>query len=98
METAFLGENQLQVRRFHIQYLVSSHHPAPESVKARLDKAVTDDLAGVLSTVVERLFPASDPGVLLIRRLEVDDVDVNAAWERDQLARCWAAQIIRSLD
>jgi hypothetical protein len=97
MGTAFLGENLLQVRRFRVQYLVSSNHPSPESVKARLDEAATKDLAGALSTALERLFPASDPGVLLIRRLEID-VDVNAAWEGDQLARCWAKQIIRSLD
>jgi hypothetical protein len=91
------GENLLQVRRLHIQYLVSSHHPSPESVKARLDETVTKDLPDLLSNVAERLFPLSDTTVLLIRRLEID-VDVNAAWERDQLARRWAVQIIRSLD
>jgi hypothetical protein len=97
MGTALTGENLLQVKRFRIQYLISSNHPSPESVKARLDEAVTKDLVGVLSSVAERLFPPSDSGVLLIRQLEIN-VDVNVAWERDQLARRWAKQIIHSLN
>src|SRR5438270_900710 len=94
---ALTGENLLQVRWLRIQYLVSSHHPSPERVKARLDETVTKDLPGLLSNVAERLFPPSDTSLLLIRQLEIN-MDVNVAWEEDQMARHWAGQIIRSLD
>ncbi len=97
MSMALTRENLFQVNRFRIQYLVPLNQPSPESVKARLDEAVTKDLAGFLSNVAERLFPPSDSAVLLIRQLEIN-VDVNAAWEQDQMARRWAKQIIRSLN
>jgi len=90
------GSSFLKVERFRAQYLVSSDHPSPERVKARLDETVTKSLAGTLSAIVSRWFSPTDSSIWLIRRLELD-VDVNAAWEWEQVARRWATQIAREL-
>jgi hypothetical protein len=89
--------NRLYIRRFGAQYLVSAQHPAPQQVKARLDDTVTQRLAPTLCTVCSAWFADTDPSLWLIRRLEIE-VAVNAAWDRDQLARSIATQLVRTLD
>ncbi len=89
-------QSRLQIRRVQAQYLVSSAHPAPERLKARLDEAVTHSLAPTLSTMCSAWFADTDPSIWLIRRLEIN-VDVNAAWDREGLARAWAEQIAHAL-
>ncbi len=96
MAAAETGSSYLRIERFHAQYLVSSDHPAPEKVKARLDEAVIRSLSATLSALVSRCFSPTDPSIWLIRRLELT-LDVNAAWERDQVARRWATQLAREL-
>jgi len=97
MNAASTEKNTIYIRRFHANYLVSSNHPSPERIRARLDEVVTKSLSEALASTAEQRFSTTNAGVLLIRRLEID-VDVNAAWERDQCARNWARQIVRSLD
>jgi hypothetical protein len=96
MDTEATAGSRLQIRRLQAQYLVSSAHPAPERVKARLDEAVTHSLAPTLSTMFSSWFADTDPSIWLIRRLELK-VDVNAVWDRESLARAWARQIAREL-
>ncbi len=92
-----MENSQLHIRRFSAQYLVPAQHPSPERVKDRLDAAVTQQLAPTLSAVFSAWFSDADPSIWLIRRLEVE-VAVNAAWEREQLARAITTQIARTLD
>jgi hypothetical protein len=89
--------SRLQIDHFRSHYLVPAQHPAPEQVKARLDEPVAQTLAQVLAATLGPLFCDTDPSVWLIRRLELT-VDVNSAWEREQLARAWVGQIGRELD
>ena len=89
-------QSRLQIRRVQAQYHVSSAHPAPERLKARLDEAVTHSLAQTLSTMCSAWFADTDPSIWLIRRLEIN-VDVSAAWDRESLARAWRGQIARAL-
>jgi hypothetical protein len=85
-----------QIYRFRVQYLVPAQHPAPERAKDRLDSAVTQQLAPMLSSVFSAWFSDSDPGIWCVRRLEVE-LAVNAAWEREQLSRAMTTQIARIL-
>src|SRR5438105_3977460 len=86
----------LRIRRFRAQYLVSNEHPAPERVKDRLDEAVRKQLAGSIASALFTWFPDTDPSLWLIRRLEID-VAVNAAWEREGLARSLSKEVVRTL-
>jgi hypothetical protein len=96
MDTQALASGRLQIRRLHAQYLVSRQHPAPERVQAKLDQAVPHDLVNLLATALSPLLSQGAGGLWLIRHLEVE-VDVNAAWEREVLARVWAREIVRAL-
>lgn len=91
-----MENGRLQIRQFRSKYLVSPQHPSPERVKDRLDEALTRRLTPMLSAACSQWFSEKDPSVWLIRRLEID-VAVNAAWEREQLARATAMQIVRAL-
>jgi hypothetical protein len=89
--------NRLNIRRFSAQYLIPRDHPAPEHIKARLDDAIAAPvLKESLPLVISSLLPANDDSVFLIRRLDLN-VDVNAAWESDQLTRVILAQFARQL-
>ncbi|NOT54931.1 MAG: hypothetical protein HOP18_10025 [Deltaproteobacteria bacterium] len=96
MNPGQIEESRLQIRRVQAQYLVSSAHPAPERVKARLDEALTHQLAQTLSATFASWFSDTDPSIWVIRQLEIN-VDVNTAWERESLTRPWAQQIAREL-
>ncbi len=96
METEAVESSRLQIRRFRAQYLVSRQHPTPERVKARLDEALAHDVPNILATALSPLLSQGKGGLWFIRHLEVA-VDVNAAWEREALARAWTRQIARAL-
>ena len=88
--------HQLHIRRLAAEYLVSAEHPEPQRVKDRLDRAIGSRLAGALAAAFSGWFPETDTSVWLIRKLDFD-VAVNAAWERDQLARAMTTEMARSL-
>jgi hypothetical protein len=62
----------------------------------RLDEAVDLGLPDALSAATSPWLSDTDPGIWLIRRLEVG-MDINVAWERNVLIRAWAMQIARAL-
>jgi hypothetical protein len=97
MDITATTNNTLTIERLQTQYLVAAQHPAPEHLKARLDDALLKNLPTSLATLSEQWLAPSDNRVLLIQRLTID-LDINAAWDHDVLARHWAAQIIRVLD
>ena len=96
MKSGPTEESRLQIRRVQAQYLVSSAHPAPERVKARLDEALMHQLAQTLAAIFASWFSDTDSSIWVIRQLAIQ-VDVNAAWERESLTHVWARQIAREL-
>lgn len=96
METAASPGSRLQIRRFQLRCLLPAEHPAPERVRARLEEAAARDLSQTLSAALSAWFDGAGDGLWLIRRLDVA-LDVDAAADREALARRWAAQIARSL-
>ncbi len=87
---------RLHIRQWHAEYLVAVDHPAPEALRARLDAAVAHDLAPVLAAILAPWFARQTSGLWFIRRLDLA-VDLNVAWEREQVARVLAQQITREL-
>ena len=96
MTTTFARGSCLRVARFRATYFVTRDHPAPERLKGRLDDALGKSLPEALAGAVARWFSDADESVWLIRRLDLD-LDINAAWDREQLAKSWAGQFARAL-
>jgi hypothetical protein len=96
MNIADSGEGCINVQRLRATYLVSSQHPSPEKVQARLDEAMRQDLGQILAAALAPWFSRHDTSIWFIRRLELA-ADVNAAWDREQVARSLARQIVRAL-
>src|ERR1700752_1313428 len=92
-----MESSRLNIRRFRARYLIPGDHPAPHRVKTRLDDAIAlPVLRQAISSVLSSFFPAIDESVWMIRRLDFN-LDVNAAWERDQLTRAIVAQLAREV-
>lgn len=96
IDTNGSGKSRLLMRRVRAEYLVSSEHPAPLELKSRIDEAIARELTTTMAAGAAPLMPEHDSNVWLIRRLDVQ-ADLNVAWERNQIARAIAAQIIREL-
>lgn len=88
--------NRFQIRRLQSQYLVSSEHPSPVSIKERLDESLSRNLTQALSAAFSSWFSENDESVWLIRRMKIEAV-VNAAWDRDKFTRVMTMQIGRML-
>jgi len=96
MDTAFATQSRLHIRRLRAEYLVASAHPHPERLKARLDTTLAHSVADMLSALLSPGLPDTDPSIWLIRRLETE-VDVDAAWDQEQMSRVWATHLARAL-
>jgi hypothetical protein len=72
-------------------YLVSRDHPLPEKIRDRLDGIVRRKLpaalAGAFGGEAE-----SATGLWFVRSLDVD-LDIDAGWDDDEIARRWAGRI-----
>ncbi|MFN7931258.1 MAG: hypothetical protein U0Y68_25680 [Blastocatellia bacterium] len=88
------NESRLLIRRFHANYQVAAEHPSPVILRQRLDDALTQELSATLAAAASALCPDGDESVWLIRRLEIT-LDINAAWQREAIARAVARQILR---
>lgn len=87
---------RLRVGALDALYLVAEGHPSPQRLARHLDDVVRKELPAALRAMLMPLLKSNDPALWFIRRLDVP-VDVNAAWEPDAIARCWARQISRTL-
>src|SRR2546425_1083269 len=96
MQAANGNPTTLTIHRLHAQYLVSSEHPNPQSVSARLDQVAGKTLPGTLAAALSRLLPLSAPDVWLIRWLELD-LDVGLDLGEEAVTRSWAGQIASSI-
>jgi len=96
MSAVVSSPGRVHIYRWRARYFVSSEHPDPDQVKARLDESVTHGLAESIALRLAAWFHGADDAVWCIRRLELT-MDVDAASERDQLTRSWAAQLTRAL-
>ncbi len=95
MDTA-VDTSRLLVERFRAAYTVSKTHPAPLRVRQKLDEAVEKRLPDVLRAALSPWFSRHANEVWLIRRLNIN-LEVNAAWKPDRLAKAYALAITRSL-
>ena len=89
------GEDRVNIHRFRANYFLSTQHAEPPKVAARLNDAVEKTLPGVLGAMLSK-GGSMDDSVWLIKNLELQ-LNVNAAWEREELAQRWAAQIMHTL-
>lgn len=96
MSAEVSSPDRLHIHRLQVRYLVSSAHPFPERVKAKLDEVVTHGLGESLASRLAMMFPVADDAVWCIRRLELA-LDVNVAWDHEQLVRAWASQLTRTV-
>lgn len=87
----------VKIGRLRSQYLVPRDHPAPEEVRARLDRLQRDQLAAACGAMFDRILDPNDPSVWIIRRLELECIVDAAVAEPDQLAGLYSERIAHSL-
>ena len=88
--------SSLHVDHFRAQYLIASDHPAPQSVKQRLDDALSKTLPDSLRVALSSWFSDDDPSIWFVRQLDIN-LDLNLDWNRDQVGKSWAAQLVNKL-
>jgi hypothetical protein len=91
-----MNDSRLQIRRVHAQYLVPSDHPAPGSIKDRLDNEIKRSLSQVLSAEFSSWFSETDSSLWFIRRLEID-LAVNGSSDGEGVSRTFSRQLGRAL-
>jgi hypothetical protein len=92
-----MESNRVNIRRFDARYLVPRDHHGPHTIKARLDDALAATVLGpALAAALSVLFAATDESIWVIRRLDLN-VELNAAWDRDQLTHVIATKLSRTL-
>lgn len=90
------GTSCLRIHRLRVNCLVSEDHPRPEQVKRRMVEAVEQSLPVTLASTLSQAFSETDQSLWFIRRLDLS-VQVNAAGDRDELARCVAVRLAHEL-
>jgi hypothetical protein len=92
------GKNDqlINAQRLRNRYLVPRGHPAPEDVRSKLDTVAETALRDALSATLYPYLDPSSEAIWFIRRLKLD-LSVNAAWDKDRLARVWATQFAKEL-
>lgn len=88
--------SSLHVDHFRAQYLIASDHPAPQSVKQRLDDALSKNLADSLRVALSSWFSDDDPSIWFVRQLDIN-LDLNLDWNPEQVGKTWANQLVRKL-
>ncbi len=96
MQATSAETSSLHVDRFRAQYLIASDHPAPESVKRRLDDTLHKTLPDALRSALSGWFSDSDSSLWFVRELDVN-LDLNLGWNSEQVARTCATQLARKL-
>lgn len=91
------SENAVSIGRWQAEYLIPRGHPAPESLKGRLDDALHRLLRETLDSTLSPLASAAGESIWLIRRLELD-LSANTAADMDRATGAWARQIAGKLD
>lgn len=88
---------RLTIHRLDATYVVPRETPDPGAVRARLDRVIERRIVDACGDLLPQVVDVDDPGIWLIRRLELDlAVDVGAL-DDDVLARAWGSQIARSV-
>jgi len=88
--------SSLHVDHFRARYLIASDHPAPRTVKQRLDDALSKTLPESLRVALSSWLSDDDPSIWFIRELNVN-VDLNLDWNPDQVGKTWATQLVCKL-
>jgi hypothetical protein len=88
--------SSLHVDHFRAQYLIASDHPAPKTVKQRLDDAISKTLPDSLRVALSSWLSDDDPSIWFVREMNVN-LDLNLDWNTDQVGKTWATQLVRKL-
>ena len=94
------GADRLTIRRLTASYEVAGDHPAPESVRQRLDPALAA-IGHDLGAALAPLAGTERDGLWLVRRIELEltvDASAEPALLRRTVARTLARAITRRLD
>ncbi len=91
MSTPESAINRLNIHRHRSLYLVPSDHPAPDTIRHKLDDVAQHKLGEAMASALSRALPDSTAGVWLIRSLTLN-VDLNLDANEDQLAQIWAKE------
>ena len=86
----------LSIHAFHSSYLVNQNHPSPEGLRDRLDDVVLRRLPAALEVSLG-VWEQHNPGLWFIRNLDLS-LDINAGWDDERIAHCWAESIARRLN
>ncbi len=92
-----MTDSRLQIRRVQAQYLVPSDHPAPFSLKDRLDLEIRHSLTQALRASLASWFSKTDTSIWFVRQLELDFA-VNAAGSGEDVSRTFTRQFGRALN
>ena len=88
--------SRVTIERLRCTYLVAHEHPAPDSVRGRLDAAMRQ-LPAVCGQLLDPLLDTGDPSVWLIRRLDLDLTLEAGLLDDDRLAHLWGTRIVAAL-
>jgi hypothetical protein len=86
----------LSVRRWRNHYLIPSSHAAPHRVQQDLDASLTRDVVPALARAARSALPQESGEVVFVRKLDLDYA-LDAAWDREAIARVTAGALTRSL-
>jgi hypothetical protein len=86
----------LSIHAFHSTYLVNQNHPSPDGLRERLDDVVLRRLPDALEDSLGG-WEQHNPGLWFIRNLDLS-LDINAGWDDELIAHCWAESIARTLN
>ena len=89
------SKSVLRINQMLSEYLVSSDHPAPEKLRAKLDETTNKHLPAMLARMLTTSF-GTDQSLWFIRRMELE-VDVNVVWDPDRVALSTGSQLARHL-
>ena len=81
----------IEARRVLADYWVPADHPAPETVRHRLDDVARKLLPTALESILERVFPEDDATVWMVRRMNLD-LNLDLELDDERLASAWAAR------
>jgi hypothetical protein len=91
------SESRVAVERLHGTYMVPSDHPAPASVRARLDQIAVEHLGSLCGQLLGERLDGDDPCVWLVRRIDADVTVDLAAGAENRAARAWARDIASAI-
>jgi hypothetical protein len=86
----------IHVGKLECRYFTSHDHPSPQMLQHRLDDVTQKAFAPALSAAFENALPEPDPGVWLLRRLNLS-LEAATDWDQERLTGAWARVAARTV-